>query len=308
MKHTFFLLLLFLSSTLNAQSIENLRFSIALQDPESLNTKLNQEQIDRYQAKLEQVLTNQGILSFNVRNNVVIYPKLVFINEQIINPGLQTLNVIDSELYISIAQPDGGAAFANYSLKIKGSGRNSTMAINNLISNINLNTKEFRDFIDKGKTKIVSYYNTNCSLIIKQANQLNLTNSFEESLGLLMSIPMQTDCYGEAQSLIQETFSKYQNRNCKTLLLQAKSLLANNNYEHGFETLAMIDPLSTCSEDVKTIIQSQSKEIDTQRERGRQWQYLNNIYSAKIALAQYRTETIDKLLFLYSQRNPYYLR
>lgn len=264
----------------------------------TLNTRLNQ--------KVKSIFTKQKNVVRNSTNAIVIVPELNIINEQILNPGTQTLYTIDAELTFSVRSSSLEDVINTITQKIQGVGRSKELAISNLISNIPTEDVTLIEFVKETKGKALQYYAMQCKSIVEEALLLSNQTRFEEALSLLNSIPIESSCYGEVNPKIWEIFEKYQKRDCSKWLVEAKTFLANNQYAQGFEILSYIDPTSPCAAEVKEIINREAKEIDTERLNLKEWAYLVSINSAKIGLAKYKADMLDKLLFHYASTYPYY--
>ena len=70
-----------------------------------------------------------------------------------------------------------GLKYASYTSTVKGVGENTNKAYASALKNIKANDPNFSTFIQKGKTKIIEYYNSRCDFILKEANTLAAQNA-----------------------------------------------------------------------------------------------------------------------------------
>jgi hypothetical protein len=175
-----------------------------------------------------------------------------------------TALTLDVNLYIG----DGyeGTKFASTSMPVKGVGENLAKAYINAFKNISLDDTKLQDFVTKGKTKIISYYNTHCDVIIKQAQTLAATGRADEAIYNLTSVPKAcVNCYGQAMAQVPAIYKKQIEKDCSVKLNQAKNLWAANQDLSGAnaasEVLSQIDPQASCYKDVKVFVAQMAKRV-----------------------------------------------
>jgi hypothetical protein len=253
--------------------------------------------LKKIETKILALLNQSGIASRGVDNGIVMYPVISIFNEQQINPGLQTMTVIDGELSLFIKQADDKLVFSTFTKRVKGSGRTREQAINNLISLLPTRSEEYGDFIIKAKTKIIDYYNKRCDMLITRAEQLSKANQHEQAISMLFSIPAETDCYKKAKDKSLEIYRSYQNYVCSKLVSEAKSKLAANQYEAGFAALSKVDPSSNCAKEVDALYKQHGDEVDANVKR--YWDFWEKIYMSSIEAEKYRWKAMSDLAVLY---------
>ncbi|MDH4462185.1 MAG: hypothetical protein QE277_12235 [Flectobacillus sp.] len=303
---TYYLLLLLAThATTIAQSLNFTNtLTIAVVMPNEASGELNDIQLQRLQDKFVDVLTQKGISSLNIQNNLVLYPIIKIYDEQTINPGLQNITVISAEMSIYIKQLDNKVIFATLTKKLKGSGRTKELALSNLISNANFDDTNTSNFVDKVKEKALAYYKERCSIIIQQADQLTKMNQTQEALGLLLSIPSEVECYQQVQNKTIEVFHAYQNQTCNQLLLNAKAKIANRQFEEGLSLIGMIDPTSVCKADALSTIQQVSQQVEGDNKR--KWDLLNKVFVDSAEIEKYRLTLMSQFLIAYALRSNQY--
>lgn len=224
-------------------------------------------------SKLNQIVSSNGMSSSYSR--FIITANINPLTKDVLGTAPTTIAyTLDVTFYIG----DGvdGNKFASYSKTVKGVGSNETKAFINAFKSINTSDKELQNFITKGKSKIIEYYNSRCDLIIKQARVLQNQNQFDEALYMLTSIPDAcTDCYNKAIPVIEEVYKAKINSDCKTKLQEAKLYWASNPTLDGAnvvaDILSDIDPRASCYNEVNTFSKSVGKrvlELD-----GREWKF-----------------------------------
>ena len=83
------------------------------------------------------------------------------------------------------------------------------------IKNINPKMGQFKGFIEKGKEKIIEYYNSQCDVIIKGAQALAGQRKYEEAIFNLSAVPdVCRECYDRCMDLSVEIYKQYEDYSC----------------------------------------------------------------------------------------------
>jgi hypothetical protein len=226
--------------------------------------------------KLNQITTQSGMGGSPLNPRFIITPKIVVMTKDLTATAPpMTAITLDVTLYIG----DGldGTKFASTSVSVKGVGVNETKAYIEAIKGIKPADPTIQAFVDKGKTKILEYYNTRCDFIIKEAKVLESQLKYEEAILKLTSVPeVAAECYKKSMDAAMPLYQKQIDRQCKVKLQEANTAWNTNQNESGAtaagEILNTIDPNSACYGEVKALnnkIAARIKEINN-----REWQYV----------------------------------
>ncbi|GAA4938472.1 hypothetical protein GCM10023314_08850 [Algibacter agarivorans] len=206
--------------------------------------------------KLGRIITENGI-SDNVYNSrFIITPNINVLSKNITGtaPAMIVLN-LDLTLYIG----DGiaGNLFTSQSLSLKGVGTNENKAYMAALKQLKPKNPEIQRFISNGKQKIIDYYNSNCGLMVKKAQNFEAQNNFEDALLTLTSVPEASDCFNTIKSKIRPLYTKTIDRDCKIKLNEASAIWAANQdinaaNEAGL-LLSSIEPTASCFSQVKAL-------------------------------------------------------
>ncbi|GAA3622383.1 hypothetical protein [Flavivirga jejuensis] len=224
--------------------------------------------------KLAQVITQNGI-SDNVYNSrFVITPNITVLSKNITGTA-PTMIALTLDLTLYIGDGVAGNLFSSQSISLKGVGTNENKAYMSALKKIKPKNPEIQSFISKGKEKIIDYYNTNCSIMIKKAQTLEAQNAFGEALILMTNVPEVSTCFNTIKSKIKPLYTKTINRDCKVKLNEASSIWAANQdidaANLAGEILSSIEPSASCFGQVKTLY---SKIATRVKELGdRDWKY-----------------------------------
>ena len=299
-------LLTFSATAQNDESSDEFgKLNIGIVMPEELDgfTSIH---LQKLETKILSLLNQSGIASRGGSSGIVMYPVISIFNEQQINPGIQTMTVIEGEISLFIKQVDDKFVFASHTRKIKGSGRTREQAVNNLISLLPNRSDEYGDFIKSAKTKVIDYYNKRCEMIVSKATQLSQANQHADAISLLFNVPSETRCFEKARGKALEVYRNYQNQICGQLVLQGKAKLEANLYQEGFDILAKVDPSSSCFKEVNTLFTKHGAEVDENVRRS--WKLLEKIYANAFELEKYRWRAIGQWAIAYSSRPFVYER
>lgn len=226
--------------------------------------------------KLSQIVTQNGMSGSSYNERFIITANIVTLTKDVTPtaPPMQSYT-IDLTLYIG----DGieGTKFSSYSTTLLGVGENETKAYISALKNFKTNNPNYQEFIDKGKRKIIEYYNSKCDFIIKEAQVSASQNQFEEAIYKLMLVPdVCKECFDKCMDAVAPIYKKKIDRDCKKLLSEANNIWATNQTvevaNQAAELLSQIEPSAACYNEVKPLlakISARVKEIDK-----RDWQYV----------------------------------
>lgn len=303
MKNFYFILIMFmLLNTSFAQSTNDIgKIALSVVMPENVES-LDVSQLSKMETKITQIVSSTGLAASGYNNNFVIYPKFAIYETNIVEGGMQNLTVISCELSLFIKQVDNNIVFSTINKSLKGSGTTKTMAITNAISKIPTNDKEFKDFIETGKNKIIAYYESKCNDIISKSDSFVKIQEYEQALGLLMTVPEEVGCYNKVQEKSIEAYKAYQKQKCIVQLQEAKTQMAANNYNTALNILSQIDPSTTCFKESQTLMNSAAAKVDAEEKK--QWDLKMKIYDNNVALEKQRINAVKDIAVAYYKSRP----
>nr|MDA3891989.1 hypothetical protein [Salinivirgaceae bacterium] len=116
-------------------------------------------------------------------------------------PPMHALNM-SINFYIKDAN---GAIFSETSYEAKGVGTNETKAYIAGIKNIRTTSGQFKAMVDRGKAKILEFYNSQCDFIISKAKALHKQGNNGEAIKVLKSVPpVSKECYDMCMEMMSE--------------------------------------------------------------------------------------------------------
>jgi hypothetical protein len=277
MKRIHFFMFLFLaSSALFAQnnqtkSDDAARITLATVVPDQIEglTPAAQSNLEN---KLSQIVSKNGMGGSSLNNRFIITANVVVATKDITAtaPPMHAYT-LDITLYIG----DGieGTLFSNTTVTLKGVGETETKAYMAALKNLKVDDPKYQVFMEKGKQKIIEYYNSKCDFILKEAEMLANKNDFDAAISKLVSIPeVCKQCYDKAMDAVAPIYKKQIDRQCKLNVAEATSAWNKSQDAKGASAagafLATIDPAASCYAEATALsnaIGKRIKELD-QRE------------------------------------------
>ncbi len=302
MKKLILTIVVFTSFFLNAQEYPNIgKIPLSVVFPENIEG-LDYSNISKLESKVIQIVSNSGLAANGYNSNFIIYPKLGINDNKVVESGMQDIVVFNCDLTLIIKQVDNNMIYSTCNLLIKGFGNSKQNAISNAISKIKTEDNIFIDFINKGKKRIVEYYESRCNDFIIQADGLSKRQSYEEAIALLLSIPSEVSCFSKVQAKTIEIYKSYQSYRCGTLLQNARAQASQNDFSGALNYLSQIDPGSKCggeSKDLMTKIEGKIDEDNRQR-----WQASMMIYKDAVQLEKQRINAVRDIAVEYAKNQP----
>lgn len=300
MKNIIQLIVLFFVLNTYSQSSDIGKISLSIVMPENLEG-LDDSNLSNLETKILDIVNQTGLSGTGYNNNFVIYPKFTILNTKV-SKGMQNISFIDCQLSLFIKQVDNNMVFSTISKKLEGTGLDNQEAISNAIDNINTSDEDFSKFIEKGKSRIIQYYESKCNDLIVQADGLAKRQSYEEAITLLLSIPSEVSCFSKVQSKTIEIYKNYQSFRCGGLLQQAQSEAAQNDFSSSLSSLSQIDPSSKCGPEAKALMAKIEGKIDAANRQ--QFQAAMMVYKDQIQLEKQRINAARDIAVAYAKKRP----
>ena len=222
---------------------------------------LDVSQLSKLETKITQIVASSGLAASGYNNNFVIYPKFAVYETNVVEGGMQNIIVTTCEVSLFIKQVDNNILFSSISKQVKGSGNSKQTSITNAISKIPVKDNEFQTFIEKGKNKIIQYYESKCGDIISKSESLVQLDDYEQAFGLLMSVPEEVSCYNKIQEKSVEVYNSYKERLCTKLVALATTEFEKNNINEGIDIIGKIDPSAKCYENAQLLIKKNQEKL-----------------------------------------------
>lgn len=262
---------------------------------------LNDTQIGKIKAKVEQICTKNGIVSSWCANNFYILPSFDIYQFETVEGGMQNIYVVKAELSLSIRQRDG--TIVNTITKVlKGSGNTKEKALTNCISSISVMDESFQIFLTEGKEKIVEYYNLRCSDICLRAKNYAQLEQYDAAIAVLMSVPEDVSCYSSILGLTEEFYDAYQDKLCAQITSAANAAIAIQDYHSAAELLTQINPNSSCYSFALNTFKKVEESVSAKELR--EWNFEMKQYNDSIQLERIKIDAIKEIAIAYYKNQP----
>ncbi len=291
------------SSVLFAQSAASQfgKISLSVVMPENLEG-LSVKQLGQIETKITSIVTANGLAATGYSRNFVIFPKFEITKSEVYGGGMQDIYNIGGQITLIIKQTVNNITFSTISKDFAASGRGKAEAITNAISKLNTNDQDFQTFIQTAKSKIIGYYESTCQDLLNKSEALTKMGDYPQAIGMMMSVPEEVSCYSKALDKAVKAYVAYKNANCSKKVLEAKTMLAQNDYSGAMSTLSEIDPSASCYKEVDPLIKKAEAKI-TAEER-KQWQFQMQVYKDAVALEKQRVNAVKDIAVAYYNSQP----
>lgn len=235
--------------------------------------------------KLKQAAAQNGLAAEEGYSRFFITAVITPTSRDIVaGPPQQIAQNFDITLYI--ANGFDQQLFATTTVNARGVGTNETKSYIDAMKHINTNSKQFKEFAETGKAKIIAYYETQCDNIIKKSQSLAKQKNYEAALYELTAIPDVCKCYGRALEATAEIFQQYIDYLCDVNLAKARMVWAAEQNAEGAkkagEYLAYIYPDAKCyKEGMDLYREIKGKVLDD-------WKFVMRIYEDGVNLEKER--------------------
>lgn len=240
MKKITTILLLLLCIIGKAQTLDDFgRITLNTYLPEQL--KLTSDTKSLLETKLNQIASNYGMGGTSQNPRFIITANINIGTKDIIaGPPQMIAQNMDLTIFIGDALED--KIYSNISLSLKGVGTNENKAFINALKKVDTKSSKLESFIEEAKSKIVSYYSTNCEFLIKEAESSVEKQNFRKALYQLQLIPnICEDCYFKALKKSDEIYQQKIDYEGLVLLEKAKTIWASSpNADGAYEIMPLL--------------------------------------------------------------------
>jgi hypothetical protein len=236
--------------------------------------------------KLNQITSNNGIGGSQVNPRFIITANITVGTKDIIaGPPQMIAQNLDISLYVGDALTN--TVFSNTTITVKGVGTNENKAFIEAFKTINPKNKDVVAFLEEGKTKIISYYSTNCDFIIKEALTMVKQEKYDDAIYQLSLVPdVCQDCYFKCLDTLGSIYQKKIDAECKVKFNEAKTTWAAAQTPIGAEKagdiLSTINPMANCQKEIAAFINTVDAKLKAD-EKAR-WQFKMKQYADKITM------------------------
>lgn len=246
-------------------------------------------------AKMSQAINATGIAKSYDQARFVLAVNVVVNNKVVMNTA-PTQVAYDVDFQFVIGDGLAGTQFASYSIPAKGVGSTEDRA---LLSAIN-GTKfaDLKDLVERGRQRIISYYNEQLPAILARAKSLAGQRDYDKALAELDAVPEECRGYAQVRQEMTRIYKDYLNGHSSQLLMQAEALWASDpserNAGHIMSLLSGIDPSTPAYAGAKQLLKriEQKYERREQRQHDREMSQIRAIKEIMVAQAKNQPKVV----------------
>ncbi len=224
--------------------------------------------------KLSQIASANG-LAGSLNSRFIITTNISVLTKDITSTA-PPMHAYTVEVTLYIGDGIDGTLFSSQSVTLKGVGVNETKAYISALNGLKTKDPVYQTFIEKGKNKIMEYYNSKCDFILKDAQTCASQNKFEEAISKLTAVPeVCKACYDKAMDAVAPIYQKQIDRECKQRLMEATTAWNASqdlsSAESAGSVLSQIEPSASCYKEALSLsnqIAKRVKELDQ-----REWKF-----------------------------------
>ena len=203
--------------------------------------------IDFMNTRLTQIATADGITRDPLLSQFFLAGKFNHIVEDIV-PGPPRQTALHTQLTLYIGDLSSHTTYASVTLELRGVGTSDQRAFINAMQTVNAKNPQIKDFLTKGRKKVLDYYNTHYRQILAQAERAASQHKYDEALWRLVSVPECCTGYSTVKTYIDRYYKKYIDQEGVRLLNAAKAAWGVHPDQTGaadaYSYLMQIDPES----------------------------------------------------------------
>lgn len=248
-----------------------------------VDEKIPEEAARQLETKLQNALISNGFVNNGYVERYVLTAK-VDITQKDISPTTPARISEKMDITLMVGDVIENKLYSSVTLSVAGIGINENKTFINAFRNIKGDNPKIQEMLNDAKTKIWDYYTNHCSEIIQKSNSLSSTQSYDEAIFLLSSVPnICDDCFMQCQQQAGVVYQQKIDSEATTLLEKAKTAWAVNQNEQGAKEVAniicQINPKSSIYNQVLSLRNTVNKKLQTDEKR--EWdlkmkQYENN--------------------------------
>lgn len=251
--------------------------------------------------KLRHIAVQNGIAGGMDASPFAITASVDVINKEIINGSpAKYIYVLNVNLFIVDTQDQ--KIYSSASVEVRCVGNSQTKAYVNGIKQLSPSNAEVQACIERGKQKMLDYYDRNYQNIIKKAKVQSSLRNYEEALFYLMSVPECSIGYDAAMAEVINVYKQFVDRQCVENLAQAQAawmsgFTAENAAVAGV-FLSEIYPDAACYEDAQQLVREIKKHM------GEEWKFELKRWDDSVSIQLQQMKYAREIAIAFAQNQP----
>lgn len=214
--------------------------------------------------QLTRIATAKGLDASLPFNHFILTARIDVLDKHIVSGApVQITEELGFTFYI--ADINTKTKFASTYLEVSGVGTNDTKCQINAIRQLKGANPKIAELLEKGREKILSYFDNNYKQILQEAERKAALQNYEEAIAMAVSIPSCSKGGKEATLAGLRFYAKYRDKYNQGLLNAAKAVWAAGQGQEEARTagkiLAQIDPEAACYDDAERLATEIKKQV-----------------------------------------------
>ncbi len=197
-------------------------------------------------SRLIAAISNDGIVASSY-GQFILTAKFNHITEDVV-AGPPRQFAVHSFLTLYIGEVEGQQIYSSKTFELRGVGTSLQRAIVNSFRPINARNADFEQFVEVGRSKILTYFNNNYATILARANKAAVMKRFDEALYYACSIPECSTGYESASDVVMKIFQSYMDSDSELLFNKAYTAWVSSPNAEGARIasmyLSLVEPSS----------------------------------------------------------------
>lgn len=251
--------------------------------------------------KLRHIAVQNGIAGGLDYSPFALTASVDVVDKEIV-PGSPTKYIYVLNVNLFIADTHDQKIYSSASVEVRCAGNSKTKAYVNGIKQLSPSNAEVQSCIERGKQKMLDYYNRNYLNIIKRAKVKASLRNYEEALYYLMSVPECCTGYDAAMAEVNSVYKQFVDRQCVENLAQAQAAwmagFTRENAAVASVFLSEIYPDAACYGDAQELVREIKKHM------GEEWEFELKRWDDAVSIELQQMKYAREIAIAFAQNQP----
>lgn len=205
--------------------------------------------------RMGSVLSRGGLAGVGVVTPFAILPRVAVVDDRTVEIGVEPRVVARIELAFSVVHLRSRSRLHEWSGTFTGTGRTRSAAVRSALAELASDDPRLAAFAQETRTRIVSYYERNCTAIRRQAAALAQAGSLEEAHAELLAVPGDAGtCQRAAATDAERLAERVAVQSCERSLREARAEMAAGNLSEAAEMAGGVEGGTTCGRQADALL------------------------------------------------------
>lgn len=199
---------------------------------------------------------------FSNQSPFVIVPTISILSEKTAGE-VQVVKVIKLEIGLSAQGREDDHVFNKFKKVFTITADDATSAISKALVSLKDDTK-IKTFIDQSNSSILSFYQSNCNVILKTVKVNIDRQEYAKAFDYLRYVPEMVSCFKEAEGIITKIFLDSKEENCRKFVQKAHAAEVQKDYNKALFYLQFVDTNVECYTNASALVKKIGERVDEQ--------------------------------------------